>query len=90
MCGPTSSDTSAPTLVRFVSSSLESGLRLYGPCYVAPMVVATYISELQEIVTEIEAAVHPPLSSPVSVPSFPDNKGSVRSRHEVDISDECR
>ncbi|GAA5881217.1 hypothetical protein JCM16303_004846 [Sporobolomyces ruberrimus] len=67
-------------------TSVRTNLERYKRADTAPTVVATYISELQEIVTEIEAAVHPPLSSPVSVPSFPDNKGSFRSAVDSYVS----
>ncbi|GAA5856583.1 hypothetical protein JCM3766R1_003267, partial [Sporobolomyces carnicolor] len=44
-----------------------------------PVLVSTYVDELQGIVNELENVVHPPLARSFSVPSFPDVKGSFRS-----------
>lgn len=41
----------------------------------APVLVSTYVDELQGIVNELENVVHPPLARSFSVPSFPDVKG---------------
>ena len=41
----------------------------------APVLVSTYVDELQGILNELENVVHPPLARSFSVPSFPDVKG---------------
>ncbi|GAA6016185.1 hypothetical protein JCM11491_003762 [Sporobolomyces phaffii] len=46
---------------------------------IVPTIVTTFIGELQEIVTEIDNVIHPPSSNSVSIPSFPDVKGSFQS-----------
>ncbi|GAA5964653.1 hypothetical protein JCM3765_007659 [Sporobolomyces pararoseus] len=63
-------------------TSVKSNLDRFRRDEIASTVVSTYIGELQEIVTEIENVVHPVSADSVTLPSFPDVKGSFRSAVE--------
>ncbi|GAA5937683.1 Sac3p [Sporobolomyces koalae] len=76
------------TLLRAWRTSVHEVLNRCKQEATAPMIVSTYVAELQEIVNDIDSVVHPPVSFPASIPSFPDVKNSFRQAVGLFVSND--